>query len=82
MSTKIYLPIDGGFTSNEFTNLLSAMGVSDAAVLAVRGHISKAVIDAQIGQGLSQFQGVAQVPVDAAPQAVASAASPDRGATL
>ena len=82
MSAKLYLPIDGNFTSNEFTNLLSSLGVNEASIGAVRPHISNAVIAAQVGQGLSQFAGIAQVAMDAAPQAVANATSTERGASL
>lgn len=82
MAAKIYLPIDGNFTSNDFTNLLTSMGLNGASVLAARPFISKAVIDAQIGQGLSQFQGIAQVPVDAAPLNVANVTSNDRSASI
>lgn len=82
MSTKIYLPIDGNVTSKEFLDMLNRMEVSADAVGAASKYISEAVIGAQVGKGLSQFQGITQVPVDAAPQTVASATSTDRGASI
>lgn len=82
MSTKIYLPIDGSVTSKELTDMLTRMEVSDAAVKATGSLISQAVIAAQVGQGFSQFQGITQVAVDAAPQTVPAVAGTERGASL
>ncbi len=82
MTTRIYLPIDGGVTSKELLDMLGRMGLESNVTSVAGPHISKAVIDAQVGQGLSQFAGIAQVPMDTAPQAVANAISTDRGIAL
>lgn len=82
MTIRVYLPIDGSVTSKEFGDMFARMDVSPAARMVTDPLVSRAVIDAQIGQGLSQFAGLAQVAMDAAPQTVTNAVSTDRGAAL
>ena len=60
--------------------MFARMEVSAAARQVTDPLVSRAVIDAQIGQGLSQFAGIAQVAMDAAPQAVTNALSNEMGA--
>lgn len=82
MTTRVYLPIDGGVTSKELLDMLGRMGLESNVTSVAGPLISKAVIDAQVGQGLSQFAGIAHVAMDAAPQTVASIPAADRGIAL